>query len=165
MTNDSRSEDTGRSPASRWIYGALLASLMINMLFVGVAAGRMWAHGGWHGAHDHQRGGDGIVGFLQQLPEGRRQTLRSSMETTRTEVKAMREDVRKLRQQARKLLSADPFDTAAFSAAMAQVNAVRAKIGERIAKGMSDVAGQMTAEERKAFAVHEDTRGRHGRRQ
>ena len=165
MTNDSHSPESGRRQAPRWIYGVLLASLMINMLFVGLAAGRMWAHGGWYGGHGHHRGGDGVTGFLHRLPEGRRQVLRVSLEATRTEVRAMREEVRQLRQQARSVLSRDPFDAAAFAAAMAQVNAARTKIGERIAKGMSDLAGQMTVDERKAFAAHEERRGRHGKRE
>jgi hypothetical protein len=47
---------------------------------------------------------------------------------------------------------------------MVQVNAARAKLGEHMAKGMSDLAGLMTVDERKAFAAHEERQGRHGRR-
>ncbi len=164
MTDNGHGPDTGRLQAPRWIYAVLLASLMINMMFVGLVAGRMWAHSGWHEEHSHRRDGKGIGAFLHQLPESRRQVLRVTLEATRVEVRAMREEVRQLRQQARSVLSHDPFDSAAFTAAMARVNAARAKIGERVAKGMSDLAGQMTIDERKAFAAYEERRGPRGRR-
>lgn len=162
-TGDKTGAEAGQGLVPRWIYPALLASLMINMLFVGLVAGRMWAHGGPHASHEHRRGGEGFGGFLQKLPEGRREILRVPLESTRFEVKAMRDEVRRLRKQARELMSRDAYDAAALSATMAQVNAVRAKLGERVAKGMSDLVGQMTADERKAFAAYEERRARHGR--
>ena len=145
---------------SRLLKGALLVSLALNMLFIGVSVGRIWAHR--HGDHERLHG---ISAVLSRLPADRRKELSQLLEQNRSEARALRGETHKLRREVRKLISQEPFDKAALIAALERVSAARAKLGETAAKGLAEVAERMTVEERKALAERGFDRKRRHRKE
>lgn len=160
-TNDTKSRGSSGTP--RWVTIALLASLMVNMVFVGVAAGRMWVHhhgDGWYSRHK----GGGMRGFLRELPEARRSELRDVMRANRAAAREEREKVGALRQAVREAIAREPFDRAALERALSEVNAARQNFRGRIASDFVELVSKMTPEERKLFAEKGLRRDRGGRR-
>lgn len=156
----------GRGPGGgmpRWAVAVLLGSLMLNMVFVGAAAGRLWSHYGF-GWHAHQREG-GMRAFLRALPDARRKELGKVLRYNRKAARAEREKVRSLRQVVRDAIVREPFDKAALEAALAEVNAARLGFRQRVALDLAQMVAQMTPEERKLFAEKGlRRRGRRGKR-
>jgi uncharacterized membrane protein len=157
----------GRGPGGgmpRWAVAVLLGSLMLNMVFVGAAAGRLWSHYGF-GWHAHQREG-GMRAFLRALPDARREELGKVLRYyNREAARAEREKVRSLRQAVRDAIVREPFDKAALEAALAEVNAARLGFRQRVALDLGQMVAQMTPEERKLFAEKGlRRRGRRGKR-
>jgi len=157
------------SGRSRWLVGALLVSLMANMVVVGIAAGRMWAHyhhhDRGHGWHDGRgRGGGGMHAFLDRLPEARRAELRRLMPDKRELGQAGREAMRAAHQAVRDAIVSEPFDKAVLEAALARVNKARADTRGQLTAGFAEFLAAMTSEERKLFAetgLRRRGRGRH----
>lgn len=146
--------------APRWLIGVLIASQMVNMLVVGLAAGRMWVHRGSHGWHDHRRG-EGLRSFVASLPEARQATLKPYLDGSETAVKAARANVRAMRGKVRALLAAEPFDKAAFAAALGEATAARQALRARMSSDFAELVGALLPGERKALA--ERSQRRHGR--
>jgi len=143
----------GRGPGGgmpRWAVAVLLGSLMLNMVFVGAAAGRLWSHYGF-GWHAHQREG-GMRAFLHALPDARREELGKVLRYNREAARAEREKVRSLRQAVRDAIVREPFDKAALEAALAELNAARLGFRQRVTSDLAQMVAQMTPEERKLFA-------------
>lgn len=140
---------------SRTLKVVLIASLALNLLVVGAIGGWMFKwkrHGGpWYGHGGIERQ---LFKFARDLPGQRRSELR---EQFRSRWKGMRpkfEDIKKTQEAAADVLTADPYDRQKLSAALQES---RVRRGERL-DGFSelflDMVGQLTAEERKAFAAH-----------
>lgn len=153
---------SGLRSTPRWLSLALLASLMVNMAFLGLTTGRIWAHrhdSRWHDT----RPDDGIRGLMRDLPEERREAIKSLRQKQRAEISPLREEVHRLRQEVREAMMREPMDKAALTAALARVNAARAKLAESAATGLVAIVEQLTPAERKVFAEREGRRkGRHG---
>lgn len=151
MSGTTDNANRGPGGAPRWVMVALLTSLMVNMVFVGVVAGRFWAqhHGSsWHSRHKNS----GMRAFLRDLPEARRTELGQMMRANREAARAERENIRTLRQAVREAIVREPFDKAALETALSQVNAARQSFRARVAVDFADMVAKMTPDERKAFA-------------
>ena len=147
-----------RSGAPRWLWAVLLASLMINMVVVGVFAGRMWAHHG-HGGYRHE---GGVQGFLKGLPEARQQELGALVKANREGLRAERTRIRALKQAVREAITREPFDRAALEAALTEVSVARQGLRARAASDLADLVARMTPQERQLFAERGlSRRGRH----
>lgn len=147
----------------RWVVGVLLLSLMANMIVVGAAAGRMWAHHGGHGWFDRQRHGDGMQGFLRDVPDTRRAELAEMIRANRAALREEREKVRELRKVVREAMVREPFDKAALESALGEVNTARQALGTRVATELANFLERLTPDERKAF-VEKGMRRRGGGR-
>lgn len=137
----------------RWIMAVLLVSLMANMIVVGVATGRIWAHHGGHGWFDrhHRKHGEGKHDFLADVPDARRAELAELIRANRAAVREERKKVHELRRAVREVMLREPFDKAAVEAALGNVNAARQEMGARFATELANLLERMTPEERKAF--------------
>jgi uncharacterized membrane protein len=149
--------------APRWMAGALLASLALNLLVLGLAAGAAWHVRGGQQA----MGGGNLLGnllaFSQTLPAPRRSELAAVVRDPRQqpELRAQRQEVRMARREVMRLFTADPFDLAAFRAAEARAAEIEGRM-RNVADGMAaDLAKQLTSTERAAFLKwREQRRGR-----
>lgn len=146
----------------RWLWIALLASLAINLMVLGVVAGAglSWryaaaAHGGF---------GPSLLGFVRQLPAERRTVIRRLTSAQREQVAPLRREARLARKEAARALLAEPFDKEAFRLANNRVNAVEARIRDSGVDLIIEVAAAMTAAERREFLSWRSMRARHGGR-
>ncbi len=131
----------------RWIRVALVLSLGLNLLIVGLAAGAAWRHGGDRGGRDF-----GFGPLTEALSFTDRKALRDTFlerhPDARAERRAMRADFEALT----KVLRADPFDPAALEAAVAVIARRNADLLETGRDLVVERLKAMNAAERAAFA-------------
>jgi uncharacterized membrane protein len=142
----------GLSNAPRWVKGALLGSLAVNLLVLGLGAGAMW-----HVRTGQAVGGGNLYGNLvaysQTLPASRRNELGPLIGDTRQQpvMRAQRQAVRAARQEVMRLFKADPFDVVAFREAETRAAAAEASLREFVDGQAAGIAKQLTVPERAAF--------------
>jgi uncharacterized membrane protein len=133
-TADAGSVPLGWRRAPRWVLAALVGSLAVNLLVLGLGFGAAW-----HVRSGQALGGGNLLGnlsaFSQTLPAERRSQLAPLIADPRQqpELRAQRQEVRMARREVLRLFTADPFDVAAFRAAEARASAV--ETGTRKAAG------------------------------
>ena len=157
MSIDSVSETL---PSRRnWLRIGLMASLALNMLFIGAIAGKALRHGGPFGWR-HEGGLHG--GILRHVEEPRRSELRRVLEGDRAEDERKRETVAKLRQGVRDLIVKDAFDAVAVESAVEGVMAARMQERQATVKRFIAALSRMTPDERRAFMSRRRWRGGFG---
>jgi uncharacterized membrane protein len=135
--------DVSTPPRSgRWVKIALVASLCLNVLVIGVAGGFLLKH------RDGPRG-DRIDRIVRYLPEARRDEARSMLEARLPEYEALRDQSREARRESMALLAADPLDEAALRAALTRARAFSGQRRAMLEDAMMDFAVTLSAEERR----------------
>lgn len=145
MSNET--ENVTSSPPARkprWLYGALIASLGLNLLVLGGAAGAFWKHR--HGHHER-----GLMSFVRDLPPDRQGPLRDLITSERAKLKPIRDDIRKAWSDSNEVLGTEPFDKDKMKAAMAHVGEEEARLRSAISDAIVEAASQLTPEERQIF--------------
>ena len=129
---------------SKWLIGALIVSVVVNLLLAGFVVGRMSGDFGI-------RGGIGPVPQLKFLEEDRRREVFQGLETRR----ALRPKLRKLRTAQRDMraaLLAEPFEEEALSETLAEF---RRRLDESQAlshQRFVAVVSRLTPDERRKLA-------------
>lgn len=152
MTTVSGGTGEGRS---RWFNILLIASLALNLLFVGGLAKAAWHHR--HGGFD----GFGLMGFARNLPPDRQQFLRDEIKAARDAVKPLRQEMRDRWSDANKVLVEEPFDKEKYKAAMDRVTEADNKIKAVITNALADTASKLNPAEREALKAWRDKRKSH----
>jgi uncharacterized membrane protein len=139
--------------APRWLWIALIASLALNFLVLGVVARSMW--------HHPPPGGDriatiGLVGYVRSLPAERREELRRIMEQERPRLRPLRQELRQLRGELMEILRTDPLDKVRLTAAQTRILDSEIEMRRIINQTVATVAERMTPEERRALASWRD---------
>lgn len=134
------------SPARpRYLYPAFIASLALNLLFIGLFAAAAW--------HHHEESSKpfepGLLGFVRELPESRQAAVRNEITGAREGMKDLRATVRKSWTDANALLTAEPFDKAKFSEALAKLREEENLYKTAINNAMAETAASLSPEERK----------------
>lgn len=129
----------------RWLFVGLGASLVVNMLLIGLFVGARLHHGGGHGFKGPH------LEFMRSLPAERRSELRKDLDALRAGMHESREASRALRAAAREVILKEPFDRAAVTAAVSAVGAAKIEAGRVAAERFVDLLSRMTVEERKTF--------------
>ena len=133
------------SGRSRLLYGGLIASLALNLLFVGLFATAVWEH-----RYEHPKVGEpGLLGFVKELAPDRQSTVRDEIMAARESLKELRANVRKSWIDANTLLTAEPFDKAKFKAALAELADIEGKYKAALNNAMVETADQLAPDERK----------------
>ncbi len=144
--------EANQSPASgrpRYLYPALIASLAINLLFVGSFAAAVWHHSEDDVLPGHAPNDKGFVGFADQLSPDRQDPIRKEITAAREAMRDLRVSVRKSWLDANALLTAEPFDKAKFLAALMQLRDVEARYKTAVYNTVADTADTLTPDERK----------------
>lgn len=149
------SSETNNSPpagrrAPRWLWIAFFVSIAINLLVAGMAIGAVWHHKSGKiyrdsGAPRHFRA------FLRKLPKDRRKIIREAFRERRPEFRSIRENVAAARRDAEAILTKEPYDKAAFSAANRKLHEARSRLRGAQIELFPEIAELMTAEERAMF--------------
>lgn len=139
---------------SRRLKYALIASLALNLLVVGAAAGMMLGFGK-HGPRfgGPGRGEDfGLMGLTRHLPDDRRKEIRKQLREDRDRLRPMVDDLRAARREAAEKLSAEPFDKAALEAAITAAGDKERALRQTAVSAFVGHAERLTASERRMLA-------------
>lgn len=147
-----------RTRTPRWVIALLVVSLAVNALVLGVVLRSMW-----HLRSAAAMSVDGLPStfgsYVRQLPQQRQEELRRDLTEGRPRIFALRRELRQARQDAAQKFVAEPFDKAAFAAALARIRTAETGLRELMQSRMPDIAASMSLEERRAFLRWWDRRG------
>lgn len=138
---------------SRILFVGLIASLALNLLFIGGLGAAAWHH-----KHRLPRSEIGLLGFVKDLPDDRQGPLRAQITSAREAMRPLRRSVREAWAEANKILSVDPFDKAKFQAALAKLGEAEAVYKNALNTALADTAAALTADERKQLQTWRDRR-------
>lgn len=136
---------------NRWLIGGLIVSIIGNLLLIGFVVGRIAgdAPPPFGPVADPTAG---YMRYLRTLPEDRRQeiapTVREHMRGLRGEIRGTRGDQRALYAA----IVADPFDSAALTAALERLQGRLTAVQSRSHESFVDVVGRLNLAEREALA-------------
>lgn len=139
----------------------LVASLALNLLFIGIIAGAA-AKGG---TKDGPRGaGDFNIRIIASaMEDNHRKALRSEIDQRRGDLPDMRQQMRGLQVQMLGLIESTPFDQSAFETTFTQQRDALGEIASVYGQALSEVISQMDDEERAAFAKRLNEKRKNGR--
>jgi uncharacterized membrane protein len=156
MTSDNAA---GRPSTGRGLRLALMASLALNVLFIGAVGGTLiWSrHSGWrpHGRHG------GLMAFTQTLPPERGEALRRKIESQEMVLEPLREAERQARDAARSALMTEPFDIEKFKAALERAADADSKERKARLAVFAETAAVLTPDERRQLHLWFERRRAH----
>lgn len=126
---------------------ALLCSLAVNLLGVGLLAGAIIG-----GPPKVSRGEFGLKGFSYTLPKDRGEMLRQSFQQQRPKFRELREAARAARLEATSVLVAEPYDKAKLRASLTGVDEAESKLRSLVSDYFINAAETLTPQERIALA-------------
>lgn len=148
-------------PRRRWWRLLLIASLSLNLLFVGLVAGGAMRL--WRGPPPGMAMPASETALLwRALPDGERRALRGPESATAPRGPARAAQLRDEFENLRALLLAEPFDRAALEARLSEAHARGAEQGARALAGMLDRIEAMDAEARAGMVGRMEQRLEHG---
>jgi uncharacterized membrane protein len=151
---------SGMPSRRRWLTLALLASIGLNLVFLGLAAGTAL-----HGP-PHRDGPEGRWGPVAALPDPYRHDLMRAMRDERDSWIGRREAMRGQRAAMGAALTAEPFDPEAVRAALKRERDTGAELMRRGSDMLLDQIRRMSPADRAAYAealTRERPPGRDGR--
>ncbi len=132
---------------NRNIKFAFIASLILNVLLIGVLLGQSPRRFG-RGALRQQR----MDQALKDLPESAQTRLRGKFQQLRAAAGPLFEQVRKNEEEAVQLLGKEPFDESAYDRQVSKIIEMRAEMTKRLSQVVKDASKDLSAEERARFA-------------
>lgn len=148
---------------SRWGRRALIASLALNLLFIGMAASAMWRHRK-DGPFALSAVNANLLGFSSTLPPERRQALWRQTASERRSMRPLRAEMRQARDAVRAAFLVEPFDAAEFNKVQARLLDAEIRARSEAQKLFFAIASSLTQEERAAFARWEPPTGERSHR-
>jgi len=132
---------------SKTLKGVFLASLLVNILLVGVLLGELP-----HRAERCEVRQDKKEKTLGQLPEPAQTRVREEMERLRQDNEPIRERIREAREEAIHILTTEPFDSAAYDRQVAQIGELRGQMAKHMAEVVKEIAKDLPPEQRGVLA-------------
>jgi uncharacterized membrane protein len=128
----------------RWL---LVASLGLNLAFVGLVAGAVL-----RGPPHSGPPAPGLWHYARAMPDAHRRDLGRALRASRPDWGGAREALRGQRTALAAALTAEPFDADAVAAILQEEARLTGTLAERGARMLMDQIAQMDAEERAAYA-------------
>jgi uncharacterized membrane protein len=132
---------------NKTLKATLLASLILNVLFVGVLLGQL-PNRLATGAVFRQR----MEGAINELPEPARSRFRQQIEQTRQEVQPLRDQIQEARNEAVRVFVAEKFDEPAYDRQVSKISELRAELAKRMAASVKEAAKDLPSEQRQTLA-------------
>jgi uncharacterized membrane protein len=126
---------------------ALLASLVLNIILLGVILGHVPRT--LEGRPSRQ---ERMEQALQNLPESVRAKFREKFQQIRATGDDQRRQMDSARGEALQLLGAEPFDEVAYDRQVSKIDALREEMFKRIGQAVKQTAKELPPEERRMFA-------------
>ncbi len=154
MSSDTASNNkTGNPKKRRWLWPLLIISLGLNLLFVGLVAGRMWMHGG--GSDGRHRIFTGAVEkLMKDLPETKQQHAGELLKRHRTTVRELRKQIREHRRATKDAVLTEPYDEARVAKAFARFRELRTGQHQSMHTMMLGLLKGLTLKEREELLNH-----------
>ena len=130
----------------RWMYPALIASLALNLLFVGGMGAAAWHHR--HGGGKFGRDG-GLTGFVRDLPADRQTAVRTSIDAGREAIRPLRNAVKAAFAESSTALTEEPFDPVKFKASMDRLAEAESRLKAAMSSALGDTASKLSVDERR----------------
>ena len=127
------------------IKGVFIASLVLNVLLLGIFFGRLSPGFGRESSRRER-----LTAEIEKLPEPARSRLRDKMAQLRSADDPLREQMRQARNQAIELLIAEPFDEAAYDAQVVKINQLRGQMSKRVADDLKQLVRGLPPDQRAA---------------
>jgi uncharacterized membrane protein len=148
-----------RALAPRWLWIALIASLALNCLVLGIVFRSVWDIGHVQ-ALDGDRASGGLGGYVATLSPERGKELREIYNAERPLLRPLRLELRRLRGELTQILETEPLDKERLQAAQSRILETEIEVRRIIGRSLADVAARMTLEERKAYLSWREERRR-----
>jgi len=129
---------------NRILKGALIASVVVNLLIIGLFAG--------HKARQVSRREPAAV--VHNLPPEKKELFLKTMEHIRSQNRAVRPEIRKARQEVLDILTAPDFDGEAYHSKVMEIHSLRGEMRMGASLILQATAAQFTREEREAVAAY-----------
>ncbi len=165
MNADARTRKKAGEPKKRrWLWPLLIVSLGLNLLFVGLIAGRMWTHGGSRSA-PHRIITGAVEEFMKELPDAKRQHAGDLLKRHRTTLRQLRKQIRQERRAVKDAVLTDPFDAAKVGEVFARFREIRTGQHQSMHTMMIELLKNLTLKERERLVnqIHAGFRHRRGR--
>ena len=124
---------------------AFLASLVVNLLLLGVILGRVPRGLETTPPTRQQRMEEG----LKKLPEPTQSRLREKFAQIRASSDQQRQQIDEARAETLRLLGAEPFDETAYDRQVSKIEELRAEMFKGMARNFKQIAKELSAEERR----------------
>jgi uncharacterized membrane protein len=124
-----------------------LVSIILNVLLVGVLMGQL-PRRIETGSFREQR----IEQALRDLPEPVQTRLREKFKQMRVASDPLREQLRGAREETLGILSAEPFDEAAYDRQVSKIGELQLQMLKKMGQVVKEIAKELPAEERRIFA-------------
>ncbi len=154
---------TPNPKSRRWLWVALIVSLALNLLFIGVTAGAILMGGPW-GPPRHRIMAAAMDEVVQTMPDERRETARKALKRHRAQIKALRHKARQARRATMMVFRNEPFDKEAFVRAAGELRAAENDVRKAISVLATELGQHLTVDERRQFLRTVMRKGRFGRR-
>jgi len=138
-----------RDTTKAWLWRALMLSLAVNLLVVGIFVGANWGLR------------DGPGSFAESLEGERRQLFNDLIAAKREQSRQLRREIAAKQIVVLQAMEADPFNRDRFVAAVEDVVAFRDQARRQLSEQFIGMVDQMTLDERRAYVRwFEDRRDR-----
>jgi uncharacterized membrane protein len=124
-----------------------LVSIVLNVLLVGVLMGQL-SRRLERGSVREQR----MEQALRDLPQPTQTRLREKFKQMRAAGDPLREQLRIAREETLGILSADPFDEAAYDRQVSKIDDLQLQLFKKMGQVVKEVAKELSPEERRIFA-------------
>jgi uncharacterized membrane protein len=126
---------------------ACLASLIVNVLLIGVLLGQLPNRFEQGPSRQHS-----MEQALQELPEPIQAQVRGKIEQMHEAVEPIREQIREARDEAVRALITEPFDQATYDRQVDTINDLRMQRSKRMADTFKELAKVLPPEQRNILA-------------
>jgi len=130
---------------SKTVRLVFLASLVLNVLLLGVVIGRLPREVGFG---RQQR----LEQALKDLPEPTQTRFREKFKLMRAATDPQMDQIRVAREETLRILSTDPFDEAAYDRHVSQIDDLQLQMFKKMGQTVKEIAKELSPEERRLFA-------------
>lgn len=141
---------TSNPRSRRRLWAALIVSLALNLLFIGVTAGA-FLMGGPGGPPRHRVMAAAMNEVVETMPDERRKTAKEVLKRHRAQIKSLRRLAHKARRATIVEFRNDPFDEAAFKQAASELQTAELDVRKAISALAVELGQYLTVDERRQF--------------
>jgi uncharacterized membrane protein len=156
VSADSEPRNTENAPKKRrWLWPLLIFSLGLNLLFVGLVAGRIWMHGyGGHAGGRYRIFTGAVEALMKDLPDAKRQQASKLLKRHRATTRQLKKQNKEARSAAEDAVLTDPYDETKVAEVLARFREIRTGQHQSMHTMMIGLLKDLTLKERQELLNH-----------